>query len=81
MHRLAPDAFAFFSMPFSSSLPCPMSATNATTSQPYVSRIHGRITLVSSPPLYANTTFLTCVRAIVLLLVSLLVYVISTGSP
>ena len=42
----------------STSSPWPMSAVNVTTSQPYVSCSHFRITDVSSPPEYASTTFL-----------------------
>src|SRR6476469_514869 len=42
----------------STSSPCPMSAVNVTTSHPYVSCSHFRMTEVSRPPEYASTTFL-----------------------
>ena len=57
MHLLAPEARAFSSMPSSSPSPWPTSAAIATTSQPYFSFSHGRITEVSSPPEYASTIF------------------------
>lgn len=43
----------------SNSSPCPISAVKVTTSHLYSSWSHFKIILVSSPPEYAKTTFLT----------------------
>lgn len=53
-----PAASAFF-LAGSSSSPCPKSAVNVTTSQPYSSCNHFNITDVSRPPEYARTTLFT----------------------